>query len=310
MIVTHDTPDCKALAVDFDSLTGVELTTALLRSNNFALAALGVCGVEIPSLGAKFTSPYGRPGGGETAYLLAGEKDGRYLLRCWRSRPDDDPESYSIMLSQLYRDYVSGCLHDVKTGRDNPIRRKVGKVEGAIWIIRLAKEAGFIKLPIVDSQVLEANAPRAARFVYEASELLSRCRLRYKAGNSTFPAARRFLVDWTGGIPESEALSGKRWLVAHGYWRVETVGQQYQEGKAGGMPTLYRFGGSKEVQQVGRAAERKEDTPTREDYPTRPVPDRDEYVGNQDGKLYKYLDNSLEEYKERMKREGAGGESE
>ena len=303
--ITHDTPNSKTVALDFASLAGAELTAALLRSDAFAIAALGVCGVDISSTEAKFASPYSHTGKDETAHLLKGKADGRYLLRFWRPRPDDDAEGYSVIISQLYRDYISGCLHDIRNGSDNPRRRKVGKVEGATWIIRLAAEAGLIKLPQVESQPLGANAPRGVRLVYKASVKLSQCRLRYDPTNTTFPAAQRFLVDWAGGIPELDALSGKRWLVTHGYWRVETPGQQYQAGKAGGVPTLYRFGGSTDVRKCRRAAERKSDAPLGADSSSVQVPGRTGLPDNQDGELYKHLPDTLEEW---QRQNPAGGE--
>jgi hypothetical protein len=238
----------------FDELRGKELARALLESDPFCLAALGACGIEVTTVGERFFNSYQPHEDKASAYLYR-TSDGRLEVRSFRD-VEGEHKGSRVTLAQLYRDTRAGVIGAIREETDEVNRRTVGGPESAVWIMRLAREAGFVDLPPSQVQPLASSSSDSTRRVYEGADLLDRCRRRYDFDNVNFPAASSFMQDWTGQS-ESEVASAKRWLVTRGYWIVVSKGQPWQQGLPHGEPTLYRFGKPEENRVRERAARQK-----------------------------------------------------
>jgi hypothetical protein len=237
----------------FNDLFGKELIHQLLASKEFCFAALSVCGFNICEVGERFWNPYQPNEERPSAYLYR-TSDKRFEVRFFREE-EGERKGTRVTLAQLYRDTHTGVVGAIKEGNTDINRRNVGGPESAVWIIRIAHETGFIELPPSQAQPLSPGVSDSTRAVHEGADLLNRCRRRYDFDNVSFPAAARFVMDWTGQS-ESEVASAKRWLVTRGYWIVIARGQPYQKGQRA-QPTLYRFGLPDEIKIRERAARRK-----------------------------------------------------
>jgi len=237
----------------FDDLCSKELARALLESEGFCCAVLGVCGIDVTAVGERFFNPYQPHEDKPSAYLYR-TSDGRLEVRSFRE-VEGERKGSRATLAQLYRDTRAGVIAAIREGATEINRRTVGGPESAVWIVRLAHETGFIQLPPSQAQPLTQGATDSHRLVHEGADLLNRCRRRYNFDNASFPAAARFIMDWTGQ-GESEVASAKRWLVTGGYWIVVSKGQPYQKGQHA-QPTLYRFGKPEEISVRERAAMQK-----------------------------------------------------
>jgi len=238
----------------FDDLCSKELARALLESEAFCCAALGVCGIDVTAVGERFFNPYQPHEDKPSAYLYR-TSDGRLEVRSFRD-VEGERKGSRVTLAQLDRDTRAGVIGAIREETGEVNRRTVGGPESAVWIMRLAGEAGFVDLPPSQVQPLAPSSSDSTRRVYEGADLLDRCRRRYDFDNVNFPATPRFMQDWTGQS-ESEVGSAKRWLVTCGYWIVVSKGQPWQKGLPHGDPTLYRFGKPEEIRVRERAAMQK-----------------------------------------------------
>jgi hypothetical protein len=112
--------------------------------------------------------------------------------------------------------------------------------------------------------------------------------MRYDVANDTFPAASRFMADWTG-LSDAEVGIGKRWLVSHGFLVVVQAGQPYRKGKVA-IASQYRLVMVEEVSRQERKRECGE--AAREGEEVRPLKDKipvSEDEGPPPGYVFTYL---------------------
>lgn len=236
------------------SLCGKDLTTAILTDEPTCVKMLATCGTAVSRAGEPFANPYVAHDENDSASLWAPE-GGRYAV--WISHnAEDGRKSICITVDQYYRDRCVGFIDELQRGEDGMLRRKLGKVEKALWLLRLAATSGVIDLPPTDAVFLR-EAPEHIRRVYDGTVLLMQCRQRYDPANDGFPATVGFLRDWTGVREEKELVQAKRYMVSHGFWQVQTPGARREKGVQG-VATIYRQGTADEVRVRDKAARKKE----------------------------------------------------
>jgi len=234
----------------------------LQASPAFVEGALRLLGLGDVKMGRKFCCIL--PGHEERhpSASIGQQADGAVVYRDWHAPKRGGPQWWT--LGEVFAAKVTGQLRELR-----------GRPEHAVWVLRLAIEAGVLEPAKVEAPEPPDDLSPVARKVYEGFLYLLRCKWTYEpAAPTTF--SWRFAAGWCGGLGEWQVRTAMRELLQRGLIRV--VGQY--KGAYGRMQALFmpglivRTGGvkaedkparrpwtRKAVQNVIRAARVREDRP-------------------------------------------------
>lgn len=209
----------------------------VLGSDSFVMKVADLIGVPIKNLTEVFICLY-HPNEKRPSANFRQTPEG-YLYRCWHDKK-------WVKLGQLYHDHTTGYLLALKKG-ERPEFRNISKVESTLWLIRLAHDLGEIELPPSFAVPLPESFQLEDLIVYEAIDLVSRCRRYYEASNTTFPATKDYISRWCGrSVTADQVFSSMRRLKSHNYIAIVVRGKPHAKEQVG-SPTIYRLGTLEEI---------------------------------------------------------------
>lgn len=215
-----------------------ERLAAMAGVPEVALKVLELCGVSNAALDKKFLCPL--PGHEEkdpSASLW--HKPGQLImLHDFHNKGPAPVTSRSgdlwWPLPDVYAAVTSGKAEPLTSG------------ERAVWWIRALHEAGYINPSTQIARDLPEDAPKQARKLYEGFIYLLSLRREYDHHQAEeAPFSWRFAAKWCGIKGASSISRGMKWLLAHGYLRVQQEGSKIGDtGKR--HPTTFILGTPKE----------------------------------------------------------------
>ena len=215
---------------ELNKLTGSDLVTALVQSEEAARRILEHYDIKTAPLGTAFVSPF--PGDTDdqpSAVLLQG-RGGQVWIRDFgggRCGP-------WITVPEVARWKAAGINLDGENAYERAAKLRIGTpAQLKVWHLRGAIESGVLRAPVIHPKPITVDVNDSVRKVYNGLILRYQVELLLNPQNPAVPFTWSFACEWCGVKSHNTVKAAIKWLLKNGF--IHTCGMVKVHGHAVNM---------------------------------------------------------------------------